>query len=75
MPQFRFRATTSEGKILQKEFEAPDKKRAKERVQKLANARSLKIQSIDEKRVFSIKLPKTVPNRLKVNRKRTRPRK
>ncbi len=58
MPQFRFRATTSEGKILQKEFEAPDKKRAKERVQKLANARSLKIQSIDEKKVFLYKVTK-----------------
>ncbi len=62
MPQFRFKATTNEGKTLMKEFEAPDKKLARERVQKLAKSRALKVQSIDEKKIFLYKVTKNGTN-------------
>ena len=58
MPHFRFQAVTSNGKLLQREFEAPSKKVANVRVKKLAAARSLKVRSIDEKRVFLYKVRK-----------------
>ena len=58
MPQYRFKAKTNEGKLLQKEFDAPDKKSAKDRVNKLARARSLKVESIDEKKTFIYRVSK-----------------
>jgi len=58
MPQYRFKAKTNEGKLLQKEFDAPDKKSAKDRVNKLAKARSLKVESIDEKKTFIYRVSK-----------------
>ena len=58
MPQYRFKAKTNEGKLLQKEFDAPDKKSAKDRANKLAKARSLKVESIDEKKTFIYRVSK-----------------
>ena len=58
MPQYRFKAKTNEGKLLQKEFDDPDKKSAKDRVNKLAKARSLKVESIDEKKTFIYRVSK-----------------
>ncbi|MCC5907906.1 MAG: type II secretion system F family protein [Balneolaceae bacterium] len=58
MPNFRFQAITSNGKLLQREFEAPSKKVAGERIKKLATTRSLKVRSIDEKRTFLYKVRK-----------------
>jgi type IV pilus assembly protein PilC len=58
MPHFRLQATTQEGKLLQREFEAPSKKVASERVKKLAKSRSFKIRSIDEKQTYLYKVRK-----------------
>ncbi len=58
MPQFRFRGTTNQGKIIQREFEAPNKKAAKERVHKLAQSRSFKIEGVDQKQVYLYKVRK-----------------
>ncbi|WP_234570963.1 type II secretion system F family protein [Rhodohalobacter sp. 614A] len=52
MPQFRFLGKTPQGKTVLREFDAPTKKAAKERVYKLAQTRSLKVDSIDEKKLF-----------------------
>lgn len=56
MPQFRFSGKTREGKLVQREFEAPDKKAAKVRVHNLAQARSLSVQSVDEKKLYLYKV-------------------
>lgn len=58
MPEFRFRGLTDKGKIIQREFEAPNKKIAKERVSKLAKARSFKIEAVDQKKVYLYKVRK-----------------
>ncbi|MCG2590521.1 type II secretion system F family protein [Rhodohalobacter sulfatireducens] len=58
MPQFRFTGKTKQGKTVLREFEAPSKKSAKERVQKLATTRSLKVESIDEKKRYLYKVRK-----------------
>lgn len=58
MPHFRFQAKTSEGKLIQREFEAPTKSAAKKRVQKAALARSLRVQALDEKKTFLYRVRK-----------------
>tara|TARA_R100001143_G_C3361345_1_gene136870 strand:+ start:44303 stop:45634 length:1332 start_codon:yes stop_codon:yes gene_type:complete len=58
MPLFRFQARTSQGKLIQREFEAPSKSDAKKRIQRAALARSLKVQAIDEKKTYLYKVSK-----------------
>jgi len=58
MPLFRFQARTNQGKLIQREFEAPSKSDAKKKVQRAAMARSLKVQALDEKKTYLYKVSK-----------------
>lgn len=58
MPVFRFKGLNSQGKLVTNEFEAENKKTAKERIDKFAQSRGVKIQSIDQKQVFMYKVIK-----------------
>lgn len=50
MPVFRFKGLNSQGKLVTNEFEADNKKVAKERIEKFAQSRGVRIQPIDQKR-------------------------
>ncbi len=52
MAQFRLKAVSNAGKIIQKEFEADTKKDAQIKVDKISKTNGLKVQSIEEKSVF-----------------------
>jgi type IV pilus assembly protein PilC len=56
MPHFRFTGKNGSGKKVFREFEAPTKKTAKERVEKLAKSRSLKVESIEERQLYQYKV-------------------
>jgi len=52
MPYFRFKGLNAQGKMVQNEFEAPNKRAAKDRLDKVAAANSLTIQSLEKKAIF-----------------------
>lgn len=52
MEQFRVKAVTLNGRPVVKEFEALNKKEARQKVERLARANGLKVQSIDKKSMF-----------------------
>ncbi|MDG5768207.1 type II secretion system F family protein [Balneolales bacterium ANBcel1] len=58
MPEFRFQGVNPQGKLVQSEFEAPGRKEAKARVEKLAKARNLTIRALEQKTVFIYKARK-----------------
>jgi len=58
MPYFRFRGLSAQGKTVQSEFEAPNKKAAKERVAKVAAANGITVQAIEPRVVFNYKVEK-----------------
>jgi type IV pilus assembly protein PilC len=58
MPVFRFKGLSPQGKLVQNEFEAENKKEAKAKVEKFAKSRNLRIQSIDMRQVFMYKVEK-----------------
>ncbi|TVQ10955.1 MAG: type II secretion system F family protein [Balneolaceae bacterium] len=58
MPQFRFRGIASTGKPVQSEFEAPTKKEAKYKVDRLINGKGIKFHALDEKQTFQYKAKK-----------------
>lgn len=58
MPQFRFQGKTKEGKTVRREFEAPGKKDARMRVEKLAESRDIRIEQIDQRKTFIYKVHK-----------------
>lgn len=55
MAQFRLKAISSKGKIVQTEFEAENKKVAQNKVDRLSKTNGLKIQALDEKKVYMYK--------------------
>ena len=55
MAQFRLKAISSKGKIVQTEFEAENKKEAQNKVDRLSKTNGLKIQALDEKKVYMYK--------------------
>ncbi|MBD3615705.1 MAG: type II secretion system F family protein [Gracilimonas sp.] len=55
MAQFRLKAISQKGKVVQTEFEAENKKEAQQKVDRLSKTNGLKIQAIDEKRVYMYK--------------------
>lgn len=59
MAQFRLKAVSQKGKIVQTEFEAPNKKDAQIKVDRLTKTNGLRIQSLDQKSVFIYKVKKT----------------
>ena len=56
MAQFRLKAISAKGKIVQTEFEAGNKKEAQQKVNQLSKTNGLKIESIDKKAVFIYKV-------------------
>ena len=56
MAQFRLKAVSQKGKIVQTEFEADNKKEAQNKVDRLSKTNGLKIQSVDEKKMFMYKV-------------------
>ncbi|HET6527597.1 MAG TPA: type II secretion system F family protein [Balneolaceae bacterium] len=54
--QFRLKAVSSKGKMIQTEFEADSKKMAEERVNKLSRKNGFKVQSIDKKQTYMYKV-------------------
>ncbi len=58
MPEFRFKGVTPQGKLVQSEFEAPSKKDAKKKVDRLANKKGFTIKSVDKKAVYLYKAEK-----------------
>lgn len=56
MPQFRLKAVSPQGKAVQTEFEADNKKEAQVKVNRLSKSNNLKVQSIDQKSVFMYKV-------------------
>lgn len=56
MAQFRLKAISTGGRAILKEFEADNKKEAKEKVDRLALTNNLNVQSIDKKATFMYKV-------------------
>ncbi len=56
MAQFRLKAVSQKGKIVQTEFEADNKKEAQQKVDRLSKTNGLKIKSIDEKKLYMYKV-------------------
>jgi len=59
MSQFRFRGIGPQGNIIQSEFDADNKKSAKERVDKIIRTKGIKLQSLDQKARYNYKVRKT----------------
>jgi len=55
MAQFRLKAISQKGKVVQTEFEADNKKEAQNKVDRLSKTNGLKIQALDEKKVYMYK--------------------
>lgn len=56
MAQFRLKAISQKGKMVQTEFEADNKKEAQHKVDRLSKTNGLKINSLDEKKTFMYKV-------------------
>tara|TARA_R110000868_G_scaffold304437_29_gene565530 strand:- start:5410 stop:6744 length:1335 start_codon:yes stop_codon:yes gene_type:complete len=56
MPQFRLKAVSPQGKAVQTEFEADNKKEAQIKVDRLSKSNKLNIQSLDQKAVYLYKV-------------------
>jgi len=56
MPDFRFQGVNAQGKLVKSEFQAPNLKVAKAKVQDLAKSRRLSIRSLDQKSIFLFKI-------------------
>lgn len=56
MAQFRLKAISQKGKVVQTEFEAGNKKEAQQKVDRLSKTNGLKIKSIDEKKLYMYKV-------------------
>lgn len=65
MAQFRLKAVSNGGKVIQKEFEAESKKDAQIKVDRLTKTNSLKIQSLEKKSTFMYKVKR--PGKPKLN--------
>jgi len=58
MPVYRFKGLSPQGKIVTNEFDAENKKAAKERVEKFAQSRGFQVQAIEQKQNFLYKVEK-----------------
>lgn len=56
MPQFRLQGRSKEGKLVQREFEAPNKKTAKQRAETLAQKRSFNLTEVEQKAIYMFKV-------------------
>ncbi len=55
MPKFRLKATSKAGKAIKTEFEAPSKKEAQSKVDKLVKKNGVKVLALEKKQVFEYK--------------------
>ncbi len=55
MPQFRLQAVSSAGKQVKTEFEAPSKKEAKKKVDRLAQKQGFSVRALDQKQTYLYK--------------------
>jgi len=58
MAEFRLKAVSPKGKMIKSEFEADSKKKAENRVEKLARKNGFKVKSIDKKQTYQYKVKK-----------------
>jgi len=58
MPVYRFKGLSPQGKIVTNEFDAENKKAAKERVEKFAQSRGFQVQAIEQKQNYLYKVEK-----------------
>lgn len=65
MAQFRLKAVSPQGKLIQTEFEADSKKQAQKKVDKLSRKNGFKVKSIDEKQTFVYKVQKGAKDSVK----------
>jgi type IV pilus assembly protein PilC len=56
MPQFRLKAISSAGKLIQTEFEANNKKEAQKKVKRLESKNGIQIKALDKKETFLYKV-------------------
>lgn len=56
MAQFRLKATSAQGKLIQTEFEADSKKEAQQKVDKISRNNGIRIKSLDQKQTFLYKV-------------------
>jgi len=56
MAQFRLKAISPQGKLIQTEFESDSKKEAQKKVDKLSRNKGLKVKSIDQKSTYMYKV-------------------
>ena len=56
MPQFRLKAISSAGKLIQTEFEADNKKAAQKKVKRLESKNGMQIKALDKKETFMYKV-------------------
>lgn len=56
MGQFRLKAFSQKGKMVQTEFEADNKKEAQQKVDRLSKTNGLKIEAIEEKKMYMYKV-------------------
>lgn len=60
MAQFRLKAVSQKGKVVQTEFEANNKKDAQIKVDRLSKTNGLRIQALDQKYTFVYKVKSRV---------------
>ncbi len=58
MPKFRLKGVTTQGKLLLKEFDADNKKKAQTLVNQVSNRNNFKVQSLEKKQTFRYKVRK-----------------
>jgi type IV pilus assembly protein PilC len=58
MAEFRLKAISPKGKMIKSEFEAESKKKAENRVEKMARKKGFKVKSVDKKQTFQYKVQK-----------------
>ncbi|MEX0928476.1 MAG: type II secretion system F family protein, partial [Balneolales bacterium] len=58
MSTFKFKGLSNQGKLAQGEFEATNKKTARARIDKLAKTKGIKIQSLEQKFLYTYKVKK-----------------
>jgi type IV pilus assembly protein PilC len=71
MAQFRLKAVSQKGKVVQTEFEASNKKDAQIKVDRLSKTNGLRIQALDQKSTFVYKVKKGGKKPSRVNKKLT----
>ncbi|MCW9706807.1 type II secretion system F family protein [Fodinibius salsisoli] len=56
MARFRFKGRTNNNKLVQAEFDSPSKREAKQKVNKLARAKSINVSTVEKKSLYKFKV-------------------